>query len=265
MPKIHKTAIVHSKAKIADNVFIGPFCIVGPNVTIGLGTKLIGHCNITGHTTIGINNIVYNFVSLGTEPQAYEFNGLVSYLKIGNNNTFREGFTANVGTKEGSKTVIGDNCYFMTNSHIAHNCQIGNNVVMVNCSGLAGYTELADHCLISGMSGTHQFVRIGRFAMMSGSSVASVDIPPFVIADGRNGAIKVLNIIGLKRNGFSLDTIIELKKLFKIFFRSELNVTNALKKIDSEVKMISEVKEFIDFVRSSKRGIATGRDTRRNI
>lgn len=262
--KIHEMSIVDKNAQIADDVEIGPFCTIGPNVKIGSETKLLGHCNVSGYTTIGKNNTIYNFVSLGTEPQDYGFKGMVSYLKIGNNNVFREGFTANVGTKEGTETVIGNNCYFMTNSHVAHNCKVGNNVIMVTCAGLAGYTEVGNSCLLSGLSGTHQFVRIGRLAMMSGGSVTSVDIPPFVIADGRNGAIKTLNLIGLKRAGFSNATLKALKELFRIFFRSGLNVPNAIAKIKEEVEMLPEVKEFIDFVDArGKRGLAHGRDLSR--
>jgi len=261
--KIHSTAIVDEKAQIADTVEIGPFCTVGPNVKIGAGTKLISHCNVSGHTTIGENNTMFPFVSLGTEPQDHGFVGTESYLKIGNYNFFREGFTANIGTKEGSETVIGDHCYFMINTHVAHNCQVGNKVTVVNGSGFAGYCEIGDSCVISGLCGTHQFVKIGRFAMMSGGSVTSVNIPPFVIADGRNGSIKNLNIIGLKRNGFSDVSIRALRDLFKIFFVSGLNVSNAIEKIEKEVEQVPEVIEFLDFVKTSKRAIATGRSTGR--
>lgn len=263
MSKIHASSIVDKKAQIGENVEIGPFCTIGPNVKIGAGTKLISHCNVDGYTTIGENNSIFPFVSLGTEPQDHGFIGKESYLKIGNHNVFREGFTANVGTKEGSETVIGDHCYFMINTHVAHNCKIGNKVTVVNCSGFAGYCEVGDSCVISGLCGIHQFVKIGRFAMMSGGSATSVNIPPFVIADGRNGAIKNLNIIGLKRNGFSPESIRALRDLFKIFFVSGLNVSNALERIQNKVEMLPEVKEFIDFVKTSNRAVATGRGSRR--
>jgi UDP-N-acetylglucosamine acyltransferase len=261
--KIHPTSIINEKAQIADSAEIGPFCTIGPNVKIGAGTRLMSHCNVSGYTTIGENNTFFPFVSVGTDPQDHGYFGKESFLKIGNDNFFREGFTANVGTKEGSITSIGDHCYFMTNTHVAHNCQIGNKVIAANCTGFSGYSEIGDSCVFSGLCGTHQFVKVGRFVMMSGGSVTSVNIPPFVIADGRNGAIKAMNIVGLRRNGFTPETISTLKDLFKIFFVSGLNVTNALAKIDAEIEPLPEVKEFIDFIKTSKRAVATGRGGRR--
>ena len=264
MAKIHQMSVVSPEAKIADDAVIGPFCVVGPNVTIGSGTELISHCNVVGHTEIGKNNKLYAGVSVGTPPEDISYTGYVSYLKIGDGNIFREGFTANLGEGEGSETIIGNNCYFMANSHVSHNCKVGNNVIAVICSGFAGYTEVGDGFILSGLSGTHQFVRVGRYAMLSGGSATSKDIPPFVIADGRNGPIKNLNIIGLRRNGFSRETIKNLKELFKIFFKSDLNVPNALAKIEAEVEQIPEVREFVEFVRASKRGVATGQVSRRS-
>jgi UDP-N-acetylglucosamine acyltransferase len=261
--KIHQMSVVSPEADIAEDAIIGPFCTVGPNVKIGSGTELVSHCNVAGHTVIGKNNKFYAGSSVGTPPQDISYTGYVSYLKIGDGNTFREGFTANLGEGEGSETVIGNNCYFMANSHVAHNCRVGDRVIAVIHSGFAGYTEVGDGVILSGLSGTHQFVRIGRFAMMSGGSVTSKDVPPFVIADGRNGAIKSLNLVGLRRNGFSRDVIKALKELFKIYFKSDLSVPNALAKIEAEVEQISEVKEFVEFVRASKRGVATGHVSRR--
>jgi UDP-N-acetylglucosamine acyltransferase len=261
--KIHQMSVVSPEAQIAEDAIIGPFCVVGPNVKIGSGTELVSHCNVVGHTEIGENNILYAGVSVGTPPEDISYTGYVSYLKIGNGNIFREGFTANVGEGEGSETIIGNNCYFMANSHVSHNCKVGDRVIAVISSGFAGYTEVGDGFILSGLSGTHQFVRVGRYAMMSGGSVTSKDIPPFVIADGRNGAIKSLNIVGLRRNGFARETIKTLKDLFKIYFKSDLSVPNALAKIESEVEQIPEVKEFVEFVRASKRGVATGQASRR--
>ena len=248
-------AIVSPEAQIAENVEIGPFCTVGPNVKIGAGTKLISNCNIDGHTEIGENNTIYPFVSIGTPPQDYAYKGHVSYLRIGNGNTFREGFTANPGSLEGDETVIGDNCYFMANTHVAHNCNVGNRVIVANGTGFSGYSEIGDNCVFSGLCGTHQFGRVGRFVMMSGSSVYSKDIPPFAIADGRNGPIRTFNKIGLKRNGFSDEAIRNVKNMYRIFFKSGLSVSNAITTIKEELEMTPEVKEFVDFVEASKRGV----------
>jgi len=263
MAQIHSTAIVDAKAEIAENVEIGPFCMVGPNVKIGSGTKLLKYCNIEGYTEIGENNTLFPFVSLGTAPQDFAYQEYESYLKIGNGNIFKAGFTANPGTGEYAETVIGNNCLFMAHSHVGHNCKVGNDIIIANCSALSGYTEVGDFTVISGLVGTHQFLRIGRHVMISGGSVFSMDIPPYAIAEGRNGAIKTANYIGLKRRGIPKKTIYAIKAMYKIFFKSGLNVSNALKQIEDEVEMLPEVKEFIDFVRSSKRGVLHGRDVKR--
>ena len=259
MRKIDKLASVHPKAQIAEDVEIGEFCKVGPNVKIGRGTKLISQCNIVGYTEIGCNNIVHPFVSLGSYPQDLGYKGSESYLKIGDNNTFREGFTANVGATEGTSTIIGSNCFFMTNSHAGHNVIIGNNVILANGAVLGGHAQLGDNCFIGGNSAVHQFVRIGRMVIMGGVSATSLDVPPFLIVDGRNKAIRNINLIGLKRGGFPEDTIRTIRNVFKIFFKGGLNVTHAIEKIKNEIPQIPEVIEFVNFVESrSNRGIATG-------
>lgn len=264
MPQIHPTAIVDSKAQIADDVQIGPYCIVGPDVKIGSGTKLIAQCFISGHTTIGERNIVYPNASIGTEPQDFGFKGgYISYVRIGNDNVFREGVTVNAGTKADTETVIGNNCYFMINSHIAHNCKVGNKVILVNCAGLSGYAELFDNCIISGLTGIHQFCRVGRFAFLSGGSTISKDLPPFMIGDGRNGAVKGVNVVGMQRNGFSDESIRAIKNVFKIFCKGEMNVPNAIVQIRNEIPALPEVNEFIEFVENSKRGVLTGRSRNR--
>jgi UDP-N-acetylglucosamine acyltransferase len=255
MPEIHATAIVDPKAQIADNVEIGPYCIVGPDVKIGSGTKLIAQCHITGQTTLGENNTVYPFAALGTQAEDYDFKGGNTYLRIGDNNIFREGVTVNSGTKDGSETVIGNGCFLMANVHVAHNCILGNKVIMVVNAGISGYVQVGDNALLSGLTGIHQFCRIGRFCVLSGGSIVSLDVPPFMIADGRNGALRGINIVGLKRNNFSPDTIRAIKNIYKIFCRSGLNTKNALEKIRADLPAIPEVEEFIQFVESSERGV----------
>jgi len=250
---------ISAGAIIGSDVEMWEFCKVGPNVKIGNGCKLKGQCNVVGYTEMGENNIIYPFVSLGTDPHDLSFKGWKSYLKIGSGNTFREGFTSNVGADEGSSTFIGNDCFFMANSHIGHNCHVGNNVIMANGSLLAGHTTLGDRCFIGGNSTVHQFVRIGRFVMIGGSSATSLDVPPFMMVAGRNQPIRSINLVGLKRNGFSRQEVSAVRKLFVIFFRSELSIPNALEKIKEEVEMLPPVKEFIDFVEArNKRPIATG-------
>lgn len=255
MPNIHPSSIVDKNAKIADSVTIGPFCSIGPNVEIGDNCVFVSHCSITGYTKIGNNNRFFPFVSIGLEPQDYAFKGTKSSLKIGDGNVFREGFTANPGTKEDTETIIGNNCYFMMNSHVAHNCKVGNKVILVNCAQISGYVEVGDNAILSGLTGVHQFCRIGRLAMISGGSTISMDLPPFMIASGRNAIVAGVNLVGLKRNSFPKESIDAIVELFKIFFRERLNTSNAIIKAEQNVPQLPEVKEFIDFVKNSKRGI----------
>ncbi|MFA6715358.1 MAG: acyl-ACP--UDP-N-acetylglucosamine O-acyltransferase, partial [Victivallaceae bacterium] len=241
MPKIHPTAVVDPKAVIADNVEIGPLCYVGPNVKIGNGTRLLSQCNIDGYTTLGENNVVHPFAALGQNAQDLSYVGGETFLEIGNGNTFREGMTVHCGTKPGTKTIIGNDCYFMNHSHVAHNCIVGNGVIMVNCASLAGYVQVGDRAIFSAYSAIHQFSRVGRLVMISACSVFSQDITPFVIAEGRNGTIKGINVIGCKRAGIPMENIKVLRELFKIYFLSGLNSANAIEKIKKELPQIPEV------------------------
>ncbi len=256
MPKIHPSSVVEDGAVLDDSVEIGPFCYVGPNVRIGAGTRLIGHCNIDGYTTLGQGNVIHPFSALGQPAQDHAVEpGATTYLKIGDNNVFREGSTAHTGTKPGTTTVIGNHNMFMNSSHVAHNCQIGNNVIYVGVACTAGYCEVMDNALISGLVGMHQFCRVGRYAIISGGSVFSKDIPPFMMAEGRNGGVKMINKIGLQRAGFSEETITIIKHIFRIYYRSQLAPSNALAKIKEELPQTPEVLEFIKFCETSKRGV----------
>lgn len=259
MPEIHPTAVVDPKANIADDVSIGPFCIVDGNVTLGEKTRLVGQCYITGHTTIGARNEIYPGVSIGAPPQDVSWNeSFVSYVTIGDDNRFREHVTIHRGSKESTETVIGNRNYLMNYVHIAHDCRLGNGIAMVPYSGASGHCELMDGCFISGLSGMHQFCRVGRFAMISGSSVIAKDLPPFMIADGRHGAIRGINVVALRRNNFPRETIQVIKEIYQIIYRSDLNLSNAMEKIRNDLPQIEEVKEFIEFVETSKRGVIHG-------
>jgi UDP-N-acetylglucosamine acyltransferase len=259
MPDIHPTAVVDPNAEIADDVYIGPLCIVDGNVAIGEKTKLVGQCYITGHTTIGARNEIYPGACIGAPPQDVSWDDSIqSYVQIGDDNRIREHVTIHRGSKQGSETIIGNNNYLMNYVHIAHDCKVGSFIAMVPYSGASGHCELMDRCFISGLSGMHQFCRVGRFAMLSGSSAIAKDLPPFMIADGRHGAIRGINIVALRRNNFSAETIRVIKEIYQIFYRSDLNQTNALKKIKTELPRIDEVNEFIDFVEKSERGVIHG-------
>jgi len=260
MAKIHPSSIVEDGALLDDSVEVGPFCYVGPHVTIGAGCRLIGHCNIDGYTTLGKNNTVHPFAALGQPAQDHAVvPGTVTYLNIGDGNIFREGCAIHTGTKPDTATVIGSNNMFMNHSHVAHNCRIGNNVILINSAAVAGYCEVFDNVLISGLCGIHQFCRVGRLAILSGGSVFSKDIPPFMMAEGRNGGVKMINLIGLQRAGFSAETISVIKSIFRIYYRSGLIPSSALEKIKSDLPQLPEVKEFIEFCETSKRGVLAGR------
>lgn len=260
MAKIHPSAIIGEDVKLGETTEIGPYCVIGNHVELGEGTRLIANCHISDYTTLGSDNVVYPFASLGTDPEdyAYDPGQGASFTRIGNANKFREGVTVNRGTHAGTTTVIGNGCFLMANVHISHNCQLGNNIVMVPFSGVAGYCEVGDKCLISGLSGMHQFCRMGRMAVLSGGSTISMDLPPFMIGDGRNGGVRGFNIVGMRRSGFSKEVIRAIKDVYDIFFRHELNMINAAAKVEAEVTLLPEVAEFLAFVRSTKRGILAG-------
>ncbi len=255
MPKIDPSAFVDPRAEIAKSVEIGPMCYVGPHVKLGPGCRLIAQCHITGRTTMGSNNVVFPFASLGTEAEDVSIENDETYLEIGHDNIFREGVTVNTGNKPGTKTIIGNGCFIMANVHIAHNCVIGNKVILIVGAGLAGFVTVGDGALISGMSAIHQFCSVGRLAIISAGSAFSKDIPPFMMAEGRNGGVKMINKIGLERAGFAPETIRVLRNVHRIYFREGLNATNALAKIEKELPQLPEVVEFVEFCKNSKRGV----------
>ena len=262
---IHPTAVVSDGAVIGDGVEIGPFVYVGPNVKIGNGCRLLAHSVIDGYTTIGERNVLHPFAALGGPAQDHGVEpGTVTYLQVGDDNVFREGVTAHTGTKPETCTVIGNHNLFMAQSHVAHNCQIGNNVIFVNSACAAGYVQIFDNAILSGLVAIHQFCRVGRFTMISGCSAFSLDVPPFMIAEGRNGGVKGINRVGLSRAGFSEEDIRNIKNLYKIYYRSGLNAKAALERIKAELPQAPEVLEFLEFCANTQKGIvAPNREGRR--
>ena len=257
---LQKLSSIGSNVTLGEKVRVGVQAELEDHVQIGSGTVLQSQCFIGAYTSMGENNNVYPFASIGTDPEdyAYDADQEPSFTRIGSHNKFREGVTVNRGTHPGTTTVIGDGCFLMAQAHVAHNCELGNGVIMVPFSGIAGYCQIGDRCLISGLSGIHQFCRMGRFAVLSGGSTISVDLPPFMIGDGRNGGVRGFNLVGLRRANFPPETIKAIKKVYDIFFRQNLNVKNAIARVEQEVPQIPEVVEFLDFVKSSKRGILSG-------
>ncbi len=253
---IHNTAILSKSAEIDPGVEIGPYSIIGDNVRIGRNTKIGPHVVIEGPTTIGEGCNVFQFCSLGAIPQDLKFNDEYSELIIGNNNTFREYVTINRGTEGGGgKTVLGNNNFLMACSHVAHDCCLSNNVIMANGSSLAGHIIIEDYAIVGGLVGVHQFVHIGSYAMIAGLSGVSKDAPPFSLVAGHRAKLLGLNLVGLKRNNFSKETISEIKRAYKTVFRSGLTLQKAIAKIRDDGLNSPEVSHLIDFIRNSERGL----------
>lgn len=254
--KIHETAIVHSGAKIGPNVEIGPYAIVGENVEIGDGTVVGPHAVLDGWTVIGKNNKIYAGAAIGADPQDLKFQGEKSYLFIGDHNIIREYATISRGTEGGGgETRIGNNNLFMAYTHVAHDCQVGNHVIMSNSSALAGHVTVEDRVVIGGLAGVHQFCKVGRMAMIGAHTVIVKDVPPYVIVDGNPAKVFGINIVGLRRNGVTPEARAEIKKGYKILYRSNLNVTQAIEQMEQELPGIAEIDHFIRFIRSAERGI----------
>lgn len=254
---IHETAIIDSKAKISDNVSIGPYSIISRNVSIGSGTVIGPHVVIDPYTEIGRNCRIFQYASIGAEPQAINFEGEETWVRIGNGTVIREFVTVNRGTEFGGGiTEVGEDNLLMAYSHVAHDCKTGKRVIMANAATLAGHITLGDYVTVGGLSAIHQFVRVGDYAYIAGASAVAKDIPPFVMAAGNRAKLHGLNSVGLKRGGFSENTLLLLKKSYRLLFRSGLSYDEAIEKIEDQVDMIPEVKAFNDFIKASERGIA---------
>jgi UDP-N-acetylglucosamine acyltransferase len=252
---IHPTAIVEPGAIIGDDVTIEAYAIVKSNVILENRVVIKSHAYIDGNTTIGEGTTIFPSASIGTKTQDLKFRGEKTYVKIGKNCEIREFVTINSSCQEGSVVSVGDNCLIMANCHIAHNCTVGNRVIMGNNAALAGHIEVEDCVIISGLTGVHQFVRIGKHAMIGGLSRITHDIPPFTIGAGIPFKFGGLNIIGLKRHGFPLKVRRELSKAFKWVYRSNLSLNDALAKLEAEADLMPEVMHWIKFCRESKRGL----------
>ena len=250
---IHKTCIIDNKAKISKNVKIGPYCVIGPNVELGENVEVYSHVNISGNTKIGANTKIYPFASIGTDPQDLKFKGEKNNLLIGKENVIREYVTINPGTeKGGSSTIIGDNCLFMISSHIAHDCKVGNNVVIANNVPLGGHAIIEDSVIIGGNSAVQQYTRIGRMAMVGGMTGVLKDVIPFGLSFGNRNYLKGLNLIGLRRNKYENKTIIELSEAYKKIF-STGNLHTNISKINGEYQNNNLVKEVASFIMKDKK------------
>jgi UDP-N-acetylglucosamine acyltransferase len=253
--KIHPTAVVHPWAKIGERVEIGPYSIIGEHVELGDGCIVGPHVVIEGRTTIGRNNEFFHGASIGGPPQDVKYEGLVSYLEIGDGNRFREFCTVNVATGQGEKTIIGSNCFLMAYSHVAHNSVLRDHVVLANSVNLAGHVTIDDYAIIGGVTPVHQFVRVGCHSFVGGGSRIERDIPPFIKAAGSPTRVYGINSIGLERRGFSLERRALIKKMFNVLYRQELNVSQVLERLKNGEFQDPDRQLLVDFLESSERGI----------
>lgn len=253
---IHPTAIIDPSAEIDSRVTIGPYAIVNSNVRIGAGTTIGPYTTIDKYVSIGENCQIFQYAAIGGAPQDLKFHGEKSYLTIGRGTIIREFVTINRGTEAGGGiTRVGEQNYLMAYTHIAHDCKTGRQVILANNSTLAGHIEIGDHATIGGLVAIHQFVKIGDYAYIGGKSAVVKDIPPYVIAAGDRATLHGLNSVGLKRNGFSSQSVSQLKKAYRVIFRIGITLNEALERVSAEVEQVPEVIRFTEFIKASQRGI----------
>jgi len=257
---IHPTAVIDPGAELGKDVTVGPFAVIGPKVTIGDGSTVGSHAVIESHVRMGKGNRIHSFASVGAIPQDLKFRGEESWVEMGDGNIIREFATVNRGTSGGGGvTRIGNNTLVMAYSHVAHDCVVGSRVIMANAATLAGHVTIEDGAIIGGMTGVHQFVRIGEHCIIGGMSGVSQDVPPYVTAvvsrPQRGYALYGLNLVGLRRNRFSPETVAALKQAFKIIFRATVPLAEALARAEAELPPLPQVRHLIAFVRESKRGV----------
>jgi UDP-N-acetylglucosamine acyltransferase len=254
---IDARAIVSPQAQLAPDVSVGPFSIIGPQVQIGPRTVVGPHAIITGATTIGADNRIFQFASIGDEPQDKKYKGEPTRLSIGDRNVFRESCTINRGTgHDKGVTLIGSDNLFMAYSHVAHDCVIGNNTVFANCASLGGHVEIGDWVILGGLTAVHQFAKIGVHAFLGGGSILSRDVPPYVMVAGNPAVPHAVNVEGLKRRGFSEEQIRNIRDAYRIVYRSELKLAEALGQLAPRVDTQPEIRPFVDFIQASTRSLA---------
>jgi len=253
---IHSTAIVSKKAKLADDIQVGAYSIIGDNVAINKGGKIGAHCVIEGNTSIGKNCTVFTGAVLGSQPQDLKYKGERNFLEIGENNIIREYCTFNPGTGEGGTTRVGDNNLFMAYSHVAHDCKVGSNCVIANNGTLAGHVTIEDRAVVGGLVAIHQFVRIGTLSIIGGCSKVVQDIPPFSTCDGHPARIFGLNLVGLRRHGVKKESIHQLNHVFKLLFNSGLSLKHALERLAQDQELCEEAGYLVKFIQESERGIS---------
>lgn len=252
---VHDTAVIDPTATFADDVVIGPYTVIGPNVRIGAGTEVGPHVHIVRDTSIGDNCKIHHGAALGGDPQDLKYAGESAELIVGNSTTIREFVTLNRGTSAHGKTEIGSNCLLMAYAHVAHDCVLGDHVILANAVNMGGHVSIEDHVIVGGVTAIHQFVRIGRHAFVGGSAAVMKDVPPFVKAAGNPLRLYGLNSLGLQRRGFSEETRMALKRAYRVVFSSSLNIGQALAQARSELDVTPDVEHFLSFIEASQRGV----------
>jgi UDP-N-acetylglucosamine acyltransferase len=251
---IHPTAVIHSKAQIGADCEIGPYCVIGEHVELGPGCRLHSHVVIDGHTRLGQGNEIYPFASIGLKTQDLKWKGGLTRTEIGDHNTIRECVTIHSATGDGEATVIGSHNNLLANTHIAHNVVLGNRVI-ISMAGIAGHVVVEDFALVGGMTGIHQFCRIGKMAIVGGCTRIPQDVAPFMLVEGNPAETRMVNKVGLERNGVSAEAQAALKQAHKILFREGLATSNALTRIEQELPPLPEILYLVQFVRTSERGV----------
>jgi len=255
-PGVHPTAVVSARAELAESVKVGPYTIIGDGVQIGADTEIGAHSVLEGPAKIGASNKIYPFATLGTAPQDLKYQGTPTLLVVGDHNIFREYVTINRGTEHGGGvTRIGNHSYFMAYCHVAHDCTIGNHSILANCATLAGHVLIEDHVVFGGLAAVHQFSRIGNGALVAAGAMVSMDVAPYCIAAGDRASMRGLNLVGLKRRGFSTKLIKDLKAAYHIVYQENLLLEEALVKVEDRVSPSTELAHFLSFLRNSSRGI----------
>ena len=252
----HPTALISKKAKLGEGVSVGPFAVITDNVEIGSGSKIGAHCVIDGDTKIGSNCDIFTGAVVGSRPQDLKFKGEKVFLEIGNDNIIREYCTLNPGTGDGGRTSVGNGNLLMAYSHIAHDCRVGDECIIANGGTLAGHVTIEDKAVIGGLVAIHQFVHVGTLSIIGGCSKVVQDIPPYSTCDGHPTRVYGLNLIGLRRQKFSKESIENLNRAYKILFSSGLTPKHALENLEAEIKDSAEVNYLVDFVKRSERGIS---------
>ena len=256
---VHATALLDESVELGADVSIGPYCVIGPNVSLGDGVTLGAHVVIERDTRLGTGCRVHSGAVVGGDPQDLKYAGESTRLEIGDRTVIRECATLNRGTGDGGVTRVGSDCLLMAYSHVAHDCQLGDRVVISNAVEMAGHVLIEDWAVIGGLTAIHQFVRIGRHAIVGGATALRKDVPPFVKAAGNPASLFGLNSVGLQRRGFDEDTRRALRNAYRLLFQSELNVRQAVAAAREQVKMTAEVEHLLDFIEKSERGVAVQR------